>query len=177
VRRHVAPERPDATFAGYVIWIGDAAHVPTPMTGSGFCASLHDAEALAAAIAAHGPGRMATEALQDYERDQLHSARSLVQIRTGLQPLLRPTRRLTRRSRHRRHFSVSQTKGSERPRIENSCRAVRFGGEDCSSGKNGPGRCHFQKSSAHAPAEFRVVQTSMDTEVFEVPCAELHSAS
>ncbi|MEU1458441.1 hypothetical protein [Streptomyces avermitilis] len=32
--------------------MGDAAHVPTPMTGSGFSASLYDAETVAESVAA-----------------------------------------------------------------------------------------------------------------------------
>jgi 2-polyprenyl-6-methoxyphenol hydroxylase-like FAD-dependent oxidoreductase len=54
--RHIAEYVPDKLVKGRVALVGDAAHVPTPMTGSGFSASLHDAETLAAAIAAHAPG-------------------------------------------------------------------------------------------------------------------------
>lgn len=74
----VAEYVPDRLVNGRIALVGDAAHVPTPMTGSGFSASLHDAEALAAAIASHAPGAGAIEALQDYEQDRLHSARGLV---------------------------------------------------------------------------------------------------
>ncbi|MFJ6003423.1 FAD-dependent monooxygenase [Arthrobacter sp. NPDC092385] len=56
--------------------IGDAAHVPTPMTGRGFAESLYDAEALAEAIADRGTTPMALHA---YENARLRSARSLVQ--------------------------------------------------------------------------------------------------
>jgi 2-polyprenyl-6-methoxyphenol hydroxylase-like FAD-dependent oxidoreductase len=52
----IAEYVPDKLVKGRVALVGDAAHVPTPMTGSGFSASLHDAETLAAAIAAHAPG-------------------------------------------------------------------------------------------------------------------------
>ncbi len=60
--------------------IGDAAHVPTPMTGSGFSESLYDAEALAEAITDHGT---TPAALQAYENARLRSARSLVQSGQG----------------------------------------------------------------------------------------------
>lgn len=75
----IAEYVPDRLVNGRIAVVGDAAHVPTPMTGNGFSASLHDAEALAAAIATHTPGSGAIEALQEYEQDRLHSARSLVQ--------------------------------------------------------------------------------------------------
>ncbi|MBT2548946.1 FAD-dependent monooxygenase [Arthrobacter sp. ISL-65] len=56
--------------------IGDAAHVPTPMTGSGFAESLYDAEALADAITDGGTTPIA---LHNYENARLRSARNLVQ--------------------------------------------------------------------------------------------------
>ncbi|MFB6783473.1 FAD-dependent monooxygenase [Streptomyces sp. NPDC056352] len=59
--------------------VGDAAHVPTPMTGSGFSMSLDDAEAIAEAVAAGVGGRPMEQALQDYERARLNSVRRSVQ--------------------------------------------------------------------------------------------------
>ncbi|MDQ1623198.1 MAG: hypothetical protein QOH19_1616 [Actinomycetota bacterium] len=52
----IAEYVPDKLVKGRVALVGDASHVPAPMTGSGFGASLHDAGTLAAAIAAHAPG-------------------------------------------------------------------------------------------------------------------------
>jgi 2-polyprenyl-6-methoxyphenol hydroxylase-like FAD-dependent oxidoreductase len=71
---------PNNVANGRIALVGDAAHVPTPMTGSGFSASLHDAEALAKAVAAHGVnGPAAKLALATYERTRLADARRLVQ--------------------------------------------------------------------------------------------------
>src|ERR687893_3220206 len=42
---------PDRLVAGRLVLVGDAAHVPTPMTGRGFAASLADGQALAGAVA------------------------------------------------------------------------------------------------------------------------------
>jgi 2-polyprenyl-6-methoxyphenol hydroxylase-like FAD-dependent oxidoreductase len=42
---------PDRLVNGRLALVGDAAHVPTPMTGSGFSTSLHDAESIAESIA------------------------------------------------------------------------------------------------------------------------------
>ncbi len=74
----IAEYVPDRLVKGRVALVGDAAHVPTPMTGSGFSASLHDAEALAAAVGADPDGSVAVEALLTYEHDRLLSARNLV---------------------------------------------------------------------------------------------------
>ncbi|WP_235577218.1 FAD-dependent monooxygenase [Rathayibacter sp. Leaf299] len=66
---------PYRLVTGRLALVGDAAHVPTPMTGSGFSESLYDAEALASAVTAE------TEipaALLDYEGQRLREARSLV---------------------------------------------------------------------------------------------------
>jgi 2-polyprenyl-6-methoxyphenol hydroxylase-like FAD-dependent oxidoreductase len=69
---------PDRLVAGRLVLVGDAAHVPTPMTGSGFAASLADAEALARATAATNASAVPV-ALLEYEQDRLQPARSLVQ--------------------------------------------------------------------------------------------------
>jgi 2-polyprenyl-6-methoxyphenol hydroxylase-like FAD-dependent oxidoreductase len=60
--------------------VGDAAHVPTPMTGSGFAESLYDAEAIANAISDSGT---TTNALLNYESARIRSARNLVQSGQG----------------------------------------------------------------------------------------------
>ncbi|MEU1776992.1 monooxygenase [Streptomyces sp. SID7760] len=75
----IAEYVPDKLVNGRLALVGDAAHVPTPMTGSGFSASLHDAESIAAAVSeAMGATPMA-QALRGYERERLHSVRSMVQ--------------------------------------------------------------------------------------------------
>jgi 2-polyprenyl-6-methoxyphenol hydroxylase-like FAD-dependent oxidoreductase len=68
---------PDRLVAGRLVLVGDAAHVPTPMTGSGFAASLADAEALGRATAATDAHEVPV-ALLEYEQDRLQPARSLV---------------------------------------------------------------------------------------------------
>ena len=75
----IAEYVPDQLVNGRLALVGDAAHVPTPMTGSGFSASLHDAEAVAAAVAAGVRGPAMAPALQEYERERLSAVRSMVQ--------------------------------------------------------------------------------------------------
>jgi 2-polyprenyl-6-methoxyphenol hydroxylase-like FAD-dependent oxidoreductase len=79
----IAEYVPDQLVRGRLALVGDAAHVPTPMTGSGFSESLHDAEALAAAVAIHPTGSGIATALLDYEGARLRNARSLVQSGQG----------------------------------------------------------------------------------------------
>ncbi|GAA1246444.1 FAD binding domain-containing protein [Janibacter melonis] len=79
----IAEYVPDRLVRGRVALVGDAAHVPTPMTGNGFSESLHDAEALAEAVAAHSFGAGTAAALLDYEGARLRRARSLVQSGQG----------------------------------------------------------------------------------------------
>jgi 2-polyprenyl-6-methoxyphenol hydroxylase-like FAD-dependent oxidoreductase len=69
---------PDRLVAGRLVLVGDAAHVPTPMTGGGFAASLADAEALAATVADIDAADV-PEALVVHERRRLQPARALVQ--------------------------------------------------------------------------------------------------
>ncbi len=59
--------------------VGDAAHVPTPMTGAGFSASLDDAEAIAESVAAGVHGSALPMALRQYERERLGTVRNMVQ--------------------------------------------------------------------------------------------------
>ncbi|MFD6274411.1 FAD-dependent monooxygenase [Streptomyces sp. NPDC060209] len=75
----IAEYVPDKLVNGRLALVGDAAHVPTPMTGSGFSASLHDAEAVAASVAAGVRGPAMAQALRGYERQRLNSVRSMVQ--------------------------------------------------------------------------------------------------
>ncbi|WP_237309467.1 FAD-dependent monooxygenase [Streptomyces sp. AMCC400023] len=75
----IAEYVPDQLVNGRLALVGDAAHVPTPMTGSGFSASLHDAEAVAAAVAAGVREPAMPQALRGYEDERLGSVRSMVQ--------------------------------------------------------------------------------------------------
>lgn len=70
---------PDRLVNGRLALVGDAAHVPTPITGNGFSASLSDAEALAKCVAQGIAGSAAEMALWEYETARLNSVRSLVQ--------------------------------------------------------------------------------------------------
>ena len=74
----IAEYVPERLASGRRAIVGNAAHVPTPMTGNGFGASVQDAAALAASLdgvsAADVP-----EALRAYGASRLRSARSLVQ--------------------------------------------------------------------------------------------------
>jgi 2-polyprenyl-6-methoxyphenol hydroxylase-like FAD-dependent oxidoreductase len=70
---------PDKLVNGRLALVGDAAHVPTPMTGSGFSASLDDAEAIAKSVAAGVHGSALAKALRGYEKERLSSVRDMVQ--------------------------------------------------------------------------------------------------
>lgn len=72
----IAEYVPERLVSGRIALVGDAAHVPTPMTGSGFAASLEDAEALGAAVR---NGATLMDALRTYEQRRLDAARWLVQ--------------------------------------------------------------------------------------------------
>jgi 2-polyprenyl-6-methoxyphenol hydroxylase-like FAD-dependent oxidoreductase len=69
---------PDRLVNGRLVLVGDAAHVPTPMTGSGFATSLDDAHVLADTVAPSG-GADVPDGLLAYQRQRLEPARSLVQ--------------------------------------------------------------------------------------------------
>jgi 2-polyprenyl-6-methoxyphenol hydroxylase-like FAD-dependent oxidoreductase len=75
----IAEYLPERLSNGRLAIVGDAAHVPTPMTGKGFNASLQDALALAEAAADGLHGDAALNALHHYEKTRLDSARSLVE--------------------------------------------------------------------------------------------------
>jgi 2-polyprenyl-6-methoxyphenol hydroxylase-like FAD-dependent oxidoreductase len=74
----IAEYVPDRLASGRLALVGDAAHVPTPMTGKGFAASLQDARALADAASDGVKGNAGQEALGRYEHMRLQSARGLV---------------------------------------------------------------------------------------------------
>jgi 2-polyprenyl-6-methoxyphenol hydroxylase-like FAD-dependent oxidoreductase len=75
----IAEYVPDRLVNGRLALVGDAAHVPTPMTGSGFSASLDDAEAIAESAAAGARGSELVKALRGYEEERLSSVRDMVQ--------------------------------------------------------------------------------------------------
>jgi 2-polyprenyl-6-methoxyphenol hydroxylase-like FAD-dependent oxidoreductase len=75
----IAEYVPDRLVNGRLALVGDAAHVPTPMTGSGFSASLDDAEAIAESVAAGVRGSELVQALRGYEEGRLSSVRAMVQ--------------------------------------------------------------------------------------------------
>lgn len=74
----IAEYVPERLTRGRLALVGDAAHVPTPMTGKGFGASLQDALAIADAASNGVRGSAGQEALYRYEQQRLQSARSLV---------------------------------------------------------------------------------------------------
>ncbi|CAG4920240.1 FAD-dependent monooxygenase [Paraburkholderia saeva] len=81
---------PQRLARGRVCLVGDAAHVPSPMTGKGFDASALDALALAEALhdgLAHGG---AAEALRHYEAKRLAAARELVRSGYGFSQSFAP---------------------------------------------------------------------------------------
>ncbi|MFB3167238.1 FAD-dependent monooxygenase [Neobacillus sp. 179-C4.2 HS] len=70
---------PENLVKGRIAIVGDAAHLPTPLTASGFNASLQDASTLAECVAKGIQGTGATEALLEYESLRLKNARQIVQ--------------------------------------------------------------------------------------------------
>lgn len=79
----IAEYVPDRLVNGRLALVGDAAHVPSPMTGSGFSSSLEDAEAVAEAVAAGVHGYALVTALHGYEAQRLSIVRNMV--RSGQQ--------------------------------------------------------------------------------------------
>ncbi|MDR7277266.1 FAD-dependent monooxygenase [Catenuloplanes atrovinosus] len=74
----IAEYVPDRLVNGRLALVGDAGHVPTPMTGLGFEAALQDAEAIAESLSVVRHGREIPGALRDYERRRLATVRELV---------------------------------------------------------------------------------------------------
>lgn len=70
---------PDKLVNGRIALVGDAAHVPAPVTASGFNQSLQDAVALGQCVAKGIYGTLASEALKEYESLRLRSVRQVVQ--------------------------------------------------------------------------------------------------
>jgi 2-polyprenyl-6-methoxyphenol hydroxylase-like FAD-dependent oxidoreductase len=75
----IAEYVPDRLVNERLALVGDAAHVPSPMTGSGFRTSLDDAEAIAESVAAGVHRSALAKALRGYERERLNSVRDMVQ--------------------------------------------------------------------------------------------------
>ena len=70
---------PDVLVKDRIALIGDAAHVPAPITASGFNSSLEDAVVLGKCISKGINGEAATKALKNYESQRLKSVREMVQ--------------------------------------------------------------------------------------------------
>ncbi|MBD1224036.1 FAD-dependent monooxygenase [Virgibacillus halodenitrificans] len=70
---------PDQLIKGRVALVGDAAHVPAPITASGFNQSLIDAATLGSCVAGGLDGEAAVEALKAYEAERLKKVRRMVQ--------------------------------------------------------------------------------------------------
>ncbi|MEY8738435.1 FAD-dependent monooxygenase [Bacillales bacterium AN1005] len=75
----VAEYFPDNLVKGRIAIVGDAAHVPTPLTASGFNAALQDAATLADCVAKGIQGIAAVGALSEYESRRLNDVRQIVQ--------------------------------------------------------------------------------------------------
>jgi 2-polyprenyl-6-methoxyphenol hydroxylase-like FAD-dependent oxidoreductase len=75
----IAEYVPDNLVKGRIAIVGDAAHVLTPLTASGFNASLQDAATLADCVARGIQGTGAAEALSEYESRRLKIVRQIVQ--------------------------------------------------------------------------------------------------
>ncbi|MFT2706130.1 FAD-dependent monooxygenase [Clavibacter zhangzhiyongii] len=69
---------PNRLTRGRLALVGDAAHVPTPMTGMGFATAVDDAASIAAVLH-HCTHDTITVALDEYAKARLAPARSLVQ--------------------------------------------------------------------------------------------------
>lgn len=75
----IAEYVPDVLVKGRIVIVGDAAHLPTPLTASGFNASLIDAATLAGCVAKGIYGTQATNALLEYQSRRLNEARQIVE--------------------------------------------------------------------------------------------------
>jgi 2-polyprenyl-6-methoxyphenol hydroxylase-like FAD-dependent oxidoreductase len=79
----IAEYVPDKLVNGRVALVGDAAHVPTPLTASGFNSALQDAATLAECVEMCKQGTAAVEALMRYEARRLVPARETVEAGQG----------------------------------------------------------------------------------------------
>ncbi|WP_217504778.1 MULTISPECIES: FAD-dependent monooxygenase [Paenibacillus] len=75
----IAEYVPDTLVKGRIAIVGDAAHVLTPLTASGFNSSLQDAATLADCVAEGIQGTKGAEALLEYESKRLKGVRQIVQ--------------------------------------------------------------------------------------------------
>jgi 2-polyprenyl-6-methoxyphenol hydroxylase-like FAD-dependent oxidoreductase len=71
----IAEYLPERLVSGRLCLVGDAAHVPTPMTGNGFATSRDDAVALGGQLSYHSD---VEQALLSYEAERLPIVRQLV---------------------------------------------------------------------------------------------------
>jgi 2-polyprenyl-6-methoxyphenol hydroxylase-like FAD-dependent oxidoreductase len=74
----IAEYVPDNLVKGRIAIVGDAAHLPTPLTASGFNASLQDASTIAECVEKGIQGTGASESLLEYESLRLKNARQIV---------------------------------------------------------------------------------------------------
>lgn len=74
----IAEYRPDRLAQGRLAIVGDAAHVVTPMTGSGYASGIEDAIVLATQLAQSGGDESVSAALARYESARLPYVRGLV---------------------------------------------------------------------------------------------------
>jgi 2-polyprenyl-6-methoxyphenol hydroxylase-like FAD-dependent oxidoreductase len=76
----IAEYVPRTLVSGRIVLVGNAAHLPTPMTGTGFDASLDDAATLADTLTS---GRDVASALAEYESRRLPAAAAIVTAGTS----------------------------------------------------------------------------------------------
>jgi 2-polyprenyl-6-methoxyphenol hydroxylase-like FAD-dependent oxidoreductase len=79
----IAEYVPEVLVKGRIALVGDAAHLPTPLTASGFNASLEDAATLADCVAKEIQRGEVVEALLQYQSRRLKVARQIVQSGQG----------------------------------------------------------------------------------------------
>jgi 2-polyprenyl-6-methoxyphenol hydroxylase-like FAD-dependent oxidoreductase len=79
----IAEYVPDVLVKGRIALVGDAAHLPTPLTASGFNASLEDAATLADCVAKEIQQGDVVEAVLQYQSRRLKVARQIVQSGQG----------------------------------------------------------------------------------------------
>lgn len=75
----IAEYVPQRLSRGRLAIIGDAAHVPSPMTGAGYDTGLEDAERLGSLTHRGVRGERGPQVLRAYEKDRLRPARRMVE--------------------------------------------------------------------------------------------------